>query len=112
MHVFLTQGTIGTVILQLPVEGGHKGGRVVVEYKGKRKIIDTDQGSDKNFYLSSFYNCCDHFVEPVTEGYKLTLVFNLVWRNLKAEKPDDVPVFLSALNGIRKVLKSWNPRKI
>jgi hypothetical protein len=77
-YCFWVLGTFGTAILQLPVECGHEGGRVTVEYEGAKKLFESHQDSDKHFFLSAFYGNCDHSMEQITRGWKLALVFNLV----------------------------------
>ena len=109
---FFYQGTFGTVILQRPVEGGHKNGRMKVEYRGREEIFETDQGSDNSFYLSTYYNICTCSMEPVTSGWKLTLIFNLIWTNPKTfTPPKDMPVFLTSLDEIKRALIPWIPTK-
>jgi hypothetical protein len=103
----MVDGKIGTVILQLPVEGGHLGGNLNVEYKGRTKIFENHPRSDKNFYLSGFYNCCEYFTKPVTQGYQLNLVFDLIWTNLKIGIPQELPVFLTSLKQVKEALKPW-----
>jgi hypothetical protein len=100
-------GSFGTLILQLPVEGGHEGGRFKVQYRGKEQVFDNHQDSDRCFYASSFYGNCQHSMEPITKGSKLTLVFDLVWTNAKNIVPQDIPVFLTALKDIKESLPTW-----
>ena len=51
-------------------------------------------------------------MEPVTRGYKLTLVYDLIWTNAKTlTPPKDLPVFLTALEEIKETLSTWIPRK-
>ncbi|EFX74642.1 hypothetical protein DAPPUDRAFT_307200 [Daphnia pulex] len=100
-------GSFGTTVLQLPVEGGHEGGRFKVQYQGKEQVFDNHQDSDRCFYASSFYGNCQHSMEPITKGAKLTLVFDLVWTNAKNIIPQDFPVFLTALKDIKGSLPSW-----
>ncbi len=97
------------MILQLPVKGGHEGGRFKVKYGGKEKMFDNHKDSDRCFYVSLFYENCEHSMEPVISGRKLTLVFNLVWANAQNMIPKDFPLFLTALKGIKKSLSSWMP---
>lgn len=100
-------GSFGTVILQLPLEGGHEGGRCKVEYKGISKIFESHENSDQLFYLSAFYGDCKHVMEPVTRGWKLVLVFNLVWEDAKiSETLQDFPTFLGAVKEVQKALTS------
>jgi hypothetical protein len=100
-------GSFGTLILQLPVEGGHEGGRFKVQYRGKEQVFDNHQDSDRCFYASSFYGNCQHSMEPITKGSKLTLVFDLVWANAEKKIPQDFPVFLTALKNIKGSLPTW-----
>ncbi|XP_046443523.1 uncharacterized protein LOC124193644 [Daphnia pulex] len=100
-------GSFGTLILQLPVEGGHEGGRFKVQYRGEEQVFDNHQDSDRCFYASSFYGNCQHSMEPITKGAKLTLVFDLVWTNAKNIVPQDFPVFLTALKDIKGSLPTW-----
>jgi hypothetical protein len=49
------KGSFGTVILQLPVKGGHEGGRFKVKYRGKEQVYENHKASDRCFYVTSFY---------------------------------------------------------
>ena len=69
------------MILQLPVEGGHEGGRFKVKYQGKEQVYENHKDSDRCFYVSSFYGNSQHSMESITRGARLTLTFNLVWEN-------------------------------
>jgi hypothetical protein len=44
-------------------------------------------------------------MEPVTQGYQLTLVFDLIWTDAKIRIPQDFPVFLTSLKQVKEVLK-------
>ncbi len=51
-------------------------------------------------------------MEPVTRGWKLTLVFDLVWTNAKTlTPPNDLPVFLTSLKEIKAALSAWIPQE-
>jgi hypothetical protein len=65
------EGKFSTAILQVPVEGGHEGGRLNVEYNRKKVAFENHGNSDNNFDITACYNCCEEFVEPVTRGHKL-----------------------------------------
>lgn len=104
-------GTFGTTTLQLPVEGGHEGGRLNVDYKGKSKILENDHQSGDHFYVSTICSCCNEVMEPITSGWRLTLVFNLVWINAKTRLPTDFPIFLTALREIEATLTPWIPNR-
>ena len=101
-----------TMILQIPVQGGHKGGNLVLEHGGQTKRLPFDVGSDEKFFLVAFYADCEHQLEQVTEGWRLTLVFNLVWKNggVPAIKATiDIPIVLEVIKEIKESLSPWVP---
>ena len=101
-------GTFGTAILQLPVEGGYKGGSLKVGSEEKSGLLfENHQNSDARFYLSAFYGSFEYFVMPITQGWQLTLVFDLVWTNTKIVKPYDTSVSLAALREIENATNQW-----
>jgi hypothetical protein len=107
LNLFLLSGSFGTLILQLPVEGGHVGGRLKVAYREKDQVFENHKDSDRSFYVSSFYGNSQHSMEPITRGARLTLTFNLVWENAQNIIPKDFPVFLTAVKEIQESLSSW-----
>ncbi|EFX66920.1 hypothetical protein DAPPUDRAFT_331563 [Daphnia pulex] len=88
---------IGTALLQLPVEGGHQGGTLNVIYGEQSKRIDTERSSDTRFYLYAFYDCCKHFIEPVSRGHQLIAVYDIHWVNAKTAMFKDFPWFLASI---------------
>ena len=94
------------------MEDGHEGGTLKVEYKEKVGHFDNQKNSHQSYYLSAYYNCCHHTMEPVTRGFKLTLVYNLVCKSAKmATIPIEFPVFLTTLNEVKRALTPWIPPK-
>jgi hypothetical protein len=104
-------GTFGTAILQLPVNGGHDGGNFNLEYKGRKATYEDQVDSHKLSSLSSFYDSCHYVTKPITRGWKLTLVFNLVWTNSTIVMPTDFLVFLKSLKKLEEALISWVPQR-
>jgi hypothetical protein len=104
-------GTFGTAILQLPVKCGHDGGNFHVKYNGRQASFEDDLDCDQLFSLSSFYNSCEFVMNPVTRGWKLTLVFNLVWTNFSIMMPTDFLVFLNSQKKLDSALLPWNPHR-
>lgn len=69
----------GTLVIQLPsdYEGGmlrvrHRGEELTFDYSGLKGIMD--------FNYATFYADCEHELCEVTRGYRLCLVYNLVYR--------------------------------
>ena len=71
----------GTLIVQLP--SVYDGGQLVVKHLTEKKEFDfsgSDNSSD--FHYAAFYADCIHEIKPVTQGYRLCLVYNLIYKGL------------------------------
>jgi hypothetical protein len=66
-------GMIGTLVVTLP--STFTGGELVIEQQGTKV---TDQGSPQVLSFVAFYGDCEHEVLPVTDGFRITLTYNLV----------------------------------
>lgn len=78
-----------------------------VQYKGRSQTFENDASSDRNFYITTFYNCCEDIKETITQGHQLTLVYDLIWTNARTSIPRDFTVFLTSLKQIKVALKFW-----
>jgi len=70
-------GMFATLVVYLPSQ--HEGGRLVVRHAGAQKAFDL--GGDAGAYAlqyAAFYTDCEHEVEPLTDGYRVALVYNLL----------------------------------
>ena len=69
----------GTLIIQLP--SNYSGGQLEVYHKSKSMQFNFDGPVGcSNFHYVAFYADCQHEIKPVTSGYRLCLVYNLVYR--------------------------------
>ena len=68
----------GTLIVQLPSE--YNGGDLVVTHGGQEKVFSFNglKGCT-NYHYAAFYADCQHELERITKGYRLCLVYNLVY---------------------------------
>lgn len=66
-------GMIGTLVVTLP--SAFTGGELVIEQQGTKV---TDRGSPEELSFVAFYGDCEHEVLPVTDGFRVTLTYNLV----------------------------------
>ena len=107
--IFLDKKGFGSLLVQVPVEGGYEGGNLHVKYHGKRKVIDNHFDSDTKFYMTVILDQCEHRMEPVTRGSSLILVYNLKWESSKNEMPRDLPAFLFALKEVEQIFRPWAP---
>lgn len=107
-------GIIAKAILVIPVDGGHKGGRLNVysdysSHKSPSISIERDNG-ELHFSLTSYYADCRHEMQPITEGSLITLEFKLIstkplpW-SLPVSFP--LPSLFAALAELNESLSSW-----
>jgi len=66
---------IGTLSLSLPTVG--EGGELVVLHGGKESIYDMNVQEPSELAYVAFYSDCVHEVKPITEGHRVSLIFNL-----------------------------------
>ena len=66
----------GTLSINLP--SVYERGELNVYFDGKKTSINFSKASKYKIPFSAFYAECDHEVKPITNGYKLSLVYNLV----------------------------------
>lgn len=71
------KGMFGSLVICLPAK--HTGGELAVSFEGVEKVIAFagDAGNYKIGY-AAFYADCDHEIKPLTSGYRVCLVYNLV----------------------------------
>ena len=65
-----------TLVICLPSK--HKGGQLIISHAGQSQIVDFG-GKTSNYDLqyAAFYADCEHEIRPVTDGYRICLVYNL-----------------------------------
>ena len=100
----------GTLVIQLP--SNYTGGKLIVYHQGKKSEFDYS-GLDccSNSYFTAFYADCQHEVKKVTEGYRLCLIYNLMYQGLDecpapADNQKEVSTIVSAMKKWVKDIKS------
>ncbi len=98
-----------SMVLQIPVENGHSGGKLKVQLDSKSIVFDSEKESKSQYHLTVINNGCQQELETVTSGWIVMLTFNLVWRNAMAmaDAPLPLPSLLTTLNEIAESLRSW-----
>lgn len=94
-----------TLTITLP--SSHQGGDFIIAHEGETATFSFDSKEDL-YYIqyAAFYADCMHEVKPVTDGYRLTLVYNLTYSGeddlLKAPKNNQyLPDFIKGLKQLR-----------
>ena len=68
----------GTLVVQLPSD--YSGGQLVVSHGGNDKVFDfSGMKGCTNFHYAAFYADCQHELKKVTKGYRLCLIYNLIY---------------------------------
>ena len=98
-------GMVATLVVSLPVAGA--GGELVIRHGERQAVVDlrTDEPSELAF--AAFYADCVHEIRPVTAGYRIVLVYNLVVRGAAAAVLRAAPDFGSQEEQIVAQLRSW-----
>ncbi|GAM25436.1 hypothetical protein SAMD00019534_086110 [Acytostelium subglobosum LB1] len=66
----------GTLVLTLPCP--HAGGDLMIQHDGKETIVSMENNSVSEIKWCAFYDDSKHEVTPVTSGYHVCLVYNLL----------------------------------
>ena len=70
------QGMFATLVITLPCD--YEGGELVVRHKGEEMCFDLHAEAMDHVGFAAFFADCKHEVRPVTAGYRLTLIYNLI----------------------------------
>ena len=98
-------GMIATLSISLPVAGA--GGEIVVRHRGRECTIDMTAAEPSELAFAAFYADCEHEVRPVTEGYRLSLVFNLCLRGGDTDTPRTAPDYDQQADRLARRLAAW-----
>ncbi len=80
-------GMFATLVVVLP--SAHGGGDLVVRHAGREARLSLRCGDPAEAAFAAFYADCVHEVLPVTQGFRLTLVYNLIRPGGRAPEPPD-----------------------
>jgi hypothetical protein len=70
-------GMFGTLIIGLP--SAHTGGELLVRFDGKEESIDfSEPSAHYKMPYAAFFADCEHELKPITSGYRIVLVYNLI----------------------------------
>jgi predicted 2-oxoglutarate/Fe(II)-dependent dioxygenase YbiX len=92
-----------TLVICLPSK--HEGGQLIVSHAGQSQVVDFS-GRTSNYELryATFYADCQHEVRPVTDGYRVCLVYNLATSGSK--KQPAAPEFRDAIESATKAVEA------
>jgi len=101
------KGAFGMLMLQIPVEGGHRGADLTVRHGLETAQLDRSRDNGHLLYLSASFIDCAHEISPITEGCSVVLTYQLVWNTetrVKVPHGISFPKFFSSLNTVKQIL--------
>src|SRR3954452_20859526 len=98
-----TPGMFATLVVALP--SSFAGGELVMRHKGREVRLDLRCDDPAEAAFAAFYADCMHEVLPVTKGYRLTLVYNLV-RGGRG-RPPEPPDYAGEQARVAALLQAW-----
>ena len=96
-------GMFATLVLVLPSIS--TGGDLVVRHKGREVRLDLRGDDPSEAAFAAFYADCVHEVLPVTAGYRLTLIYNLLRRG-PGPMPEP-PSYADEQARVTALLRGW-----
>ncbi|KAL4987017.1 hypothetical protein BDW68DRAFT_178189 [Aspergillus falconensis] len=66
---------IGSLVVCLP--SAFQGGKLSVEHRGQKVEFDWSESSETKIQWAAFYSDCEHEIETITHGDRVTLTYNL-----------------------------------
>ncbi len=69
-------GMVATLVVVLP--SPHRGGTLIVDHQGEKRRYQSSRAAADKLSFFAFYADCQHEVRPVTDGYRVVLIYNLI----------------------------------
>ncbi len=96
-----------TLVVVLPSK--HQGGELIINHDGQTRKFDFGgETSAHTISYAAFYADCEHEVKPVTEGYRLCLIYNLALE--KTQQQPVAPQNDGVVDNVTQVLKRWEEK--
>ena len=100
-------GMFATLVIVLPSISA--GGELVVRHQGREACLDLRCNEPSEAAFAAFYADCVHEVLPITEGCRLTLVYNLMRRG-RGPLPEP-PSYVGEQSRVATLLQAWGEVK-
>ena len=97
-------GMFATLVIVLPSD--YSGGELVVRHQQQEAKLDLRCDDPAEIAYAAFYADCLHEVLPITEGCRLTLIYNLVRTNKKLPLPTP-PDYRHEQDTVAALLRDW-----
>ena len=98
-------GMFATLVVVLP--SLYAGGELIVRHKGREVLLDLRCDEPSEVRFAAFYADCVHEVQPVTDGCRLTLIYNLVRPGRGKGRLPKPPDYESEQDRAAALLQDW-----
>jgi predicted 2-oxoglutarate/Fe(II)-dependent dioxygenase YbiX len=98
------EGMFATMVIVLPSE--YSGGELLVNHKQQQVKLDLHCDDPSEVAFAAFYADCVHEVLPITQGCRLTLIYNLMRTDKKMSLPLP-PDYSQEQNNVTHLLRNW-----
>lgn len=102
----------GTLIIQLPCE--YQGGALTVSHAHREKTFDFSRHAPIQCFFAAFYADCVHQLQAVTSGYRLCLVYNLIFEPKRQSSSASADQFVprpvstqTQVDRLKNLVESW-----
>ncbi len=96
-------GMVATLSLSLPARGA--GGDLVVRHGDRETVFDMRAREPSDISFAAFYADCLHEVRPISEGHRVSLVFNLFMES--GEAGPGAPDYTGLVQPVADCLARW-----
>jgi hypothetical protein len=100
------KGMFGTLVVQMP--SVYTGGALVVRFNDREIRYDFEKTAPFQMHYTAHYADLEHWIEPVTSGFRLVMVYNLVWSQ-KVDPRDFLSIFQEKIMNTRKAMEESAP---
>ena len=97
-------GMFATLVIVLPSE--YSGGELVVKHQQEQVKLDLCRDDPAEIAFAAFYADCVHEVLPITQGCRLTLIYNLLRTDKKMPLPKP-PDYRLEQDKVASLLRNW-----
>lgn len=98
------KGMFGSLIINLP--SYYTGGELYIRFEGEEVCADfAEDAANYKIDCAAFYADCDHEIKPLTSGYRICLVYNLIQQ--KAAKKIGLQSSAHYVNHLVDILKRY-----
>ncbi|KXZ52698.1 hypothetical protein GPECTOR_9g744 [Gonium pectorale] len=103
----LEPGVYGTLVVQLPVAGGHTGGELLIGRSEEIRQWRTEVNSNTPYGTpAAYFSACERQLSPITSGLRAVLVFSLV-RDPGFPLPRPPPCMAAAHGALAAAVRAW-----